>query len=194
MQCCCELWCRSDMQLKSGIAITVVQAGSCSSNSTLSWEILCAPGTALKKKFLSTNPKLSVPSFPPTHLGYRYSLLSRSVNLVNLTLIRILTVFQELSWGGNSKSTVFSRTIPKIVSIHGSQSGSGPLYGFEDISKVLIVAHQVMNPTRFYENVGLIPGLRTQRRPEMGGRPAAAVPIQPLAQQIPYVAGVALKS
>ena len=31
---CHELWCRSQTQLKSGVAVAVVQAGSCSSNST----------------------------------------------------------------------------------------------------------------------------------------------------------------
>ena len=32
--CCRELWCRSQMWLGSGIAVALVQAGGCSSNST----------------------------------------------------------------------------------------------------------------------------------------------------------------
>ena len=31
---CCELWCRLQMQLRSHVAVVVVQAGSCSSNLT----------------------------------------------------------------------------------------------------------------------------------------------------------------
>ena len=34
IQCCCELWCRSQVQLRSHVAAAIVQAGSCSSNST----------------------------------------------------------------------------------------------------------------------------------------------------------------
>ena len=34
IQGCCELWCRLKMRLGSGVAVAVVQAGSCSSNST----------------------------------------------------------------------------------------------------------------------------------------------------------------
>ena len=41
MQHCCKLWCRLQMQLGSGVAMTVVQACSGSSNSTPS------PGTSM---------------------------------------------------------------------------------------------------------------------------------------------------
>ena len=34
IQCCHELWCRSQTQLRSGIALAVAQVGSCSSDST----------------------------------------------------------------------------------------------------------------------------------------------------------------
>ena len=32
IQCCCELWCRSQKRLGSGIAVALAQAGSCSSD------------------------------------------------------------------------------------------------------------------------------------------------------------------
>ena len=43
---CCELWCRSQMQLRSRVAVAVVQAGSCSSDSTpsLGTSICCRCG------------------------------------------------------------------------------------------------------------------------------------------------------
>ena len=46
IQHCCELWCRSRMWLGSGIAVAVVQASSCSSNSipSLGTSICCACG------------------------------------------------------------------------------------------------------------------------------------------------------
>ena len=34
IQCCCEPWCRSQMQLRSCVAVAVVYDGSCSSNFT----------------------------------------------------------------------------------------------------------------------------------------------------------------
>ena len=34
IQCCCELWCRSQMQLGSGITVAVAVADSCSSDWT----------------------------------------------------------------------------------------------------------------------------------------------------------------
>ena len=37
IQRCCELWCRSQMQLGSGVAVAMVLAGSCSSDLTPSW-------------------------------------------------------------------------------------------------------------------------------------------------------------
>ena len=48
--CCCGLWCRSQTQLRSCVAVAVVQAGSCSSNSSLAWELPHAVGAALKRK------------------------------------------------------------------------------------------------------------------------------------------------
>ena len=45
-----ELWCRSQMLLGSHIAVAVVQASSCSSDSTLAWELPYATGAALKEK------------------------------------------------------------------------------------------------------------------------------------------------
>ena len=48
---CCELWCWSQTRLGSGIAVAVVWAGSCSSNSTpSSWERPYAVDAALKSK------------------------------------------------------------------------------------------------------------------------------------------------
>ena len=76
-----------------------------------------------------------------------------------------------------------------------------------------MVAQQVKNLTRFHEDLGLIPGLtqwvkgsgvavsrgvgcRCNLDPALlwlWCRLAAAAPIGPLAQELPYVAGVALK-
>ena len=47
---CHELWCRSQMQLRSGIAVAAAQAGSCSSYSTPSL------GTSMCRKY-STKKK-----------------------------------------------------------------------------------------------------------------------------------------
>ena len=45
--CCHELWCRSQTQLVSGVAVAVVVAGIYSS---LAWEPPCATNSALKSK------------------------------------------------------------------------------------------------------------------------------------------------
>ena len=47
---CHELWCRSQMWLRSAIAVAVVKASSYSSNSPLAWEPPYAMGEALKGK------------------------------------------------------------------------------------------------------------------------------------------------
>ena len=47
---CCELWCRSQMWLESGVAVAVVQAGSCSSDLTSSLGISICYGCGPKKK------------------------------------------------------------------------------------------------------------------------------------------------
>ena len=39
MQCRHELWCRLQMELRSHVAVAVVQAASYSSDSTLIWEL-----------------------------------------------------------------------------------------------------------------------------------------------------------
>ena len=52
IQCCCELWYRSQMWLRSGSAVAVVKAGSCSSKSKLSL------GTSICHKWCGLkNPK-----------------------------------------------------------------------------------------------------------------------------------------
>ena len=53
IQCCHELWCRLQMQLRSGVAVAVVQGSSCSSNLTASlgtsiWR-QCSPKKKKKK-------------------------------------------------------------------------------------------------------------------------------------------------
>ena len=50
IQHCCKLWCRSQIWLRSHVAVAVVQAGSCSSSSVLAWELPHATGAALKRK------------------------------------------------------------------------------------------------------------------------------------------------
>ena len=47
---CCELWCRSQTWLRCGIAMAVVEAGSCSSDSTPAQEFPYATGAALKRE------------------------------------------------------------------------------------------------------------------------------------------------
>ena len=49
IQHCCELWCRSQMQLESCAAVAGVSAGSYSSNLTPNLEIPYASGAALKR-------------------------------------------------------------------------------------------------------------------------------------------------
>ena len=50
IQHCHELWCRSQLWLRSGIAVAVVEAGSCSLIGPLAWEPPYAAGVALKWK------------------------------------------------------------------------------------------------------------------------------------------------
>ena len=54
IQHCCELWCRSQMQLGSCVAVAMAVAGSCSSDSTSSLEtsicLECGPKRQKKKK------------------------------------------------------------------------------------------------------------------------------------------------
>ena len=65
IRCCHELWCRSQMQLGSGVAVAVVQASSCSSDSTPSLGIFicleCSPKKQRKKKrmLIKCEPYLS---------------------------------------------------------------------------------------------------------------------------------------
>ena len=46
-----ELLCRSQMQLRSSVAMVVVLAGHCSSSWTLAWELPYATGMVLKKRW-----------------------------------------------------------------------------------------------------------------------------------------------
>ena len=50
IQCCCELWCRLHTQLRSGIAVAVVQARSYSSDSAPSLGTSICLGCGPKKK------------------------------------------------------------------------------------------------------------------------------------------------
>ena len=54
IQCCCKLWCRSQRRLGSHVAVAVVEAGSCRSNSTphlgTSICLVCSPKKPKKKK------------------------------------------------------------------------------------------------------------------------------------------------
>ena len=58
---CLELWGRSQMRLQSCIAVTVVQAGSCSSDLTPSLEISICYGLNPIKKI--ENARLTLPQF-----------------------------------------------------------------------------------------------------------------------------------
>ena len=57
IQCCRELWCRSQTWLSSGVAMVVVQAGSCSSDSSPSLGTSIATGVALKRQKNKTKQK-----------------------------------------------------------------------------------------------------------------------------------------
>ena len=50
IQCCCELWCRSQMQLRSDVAVAVAVAGSCGSDWTPSLGISTCCGCGPKKQ------------------------------------------------------------------------------------------------------------------------------------------------
>ena len=50
IECCCELWCRSQTQLRSGVAVAVAKASSYSSDLTPAWELLYVTGAARKSK------------------------------------------------------------------------------------------------------------------------------------------------
>ena len=50
IQHCCELWCRSQMRLRSGIAVAVALASGNSSNSNPNLRTRYAEGTAPKRK------------------------------------------------------------------------------------------------------------------------------------------------
>ena len=56
---CCKVQCRSQMWLRSSVAVAVVQASSCSYDSTPAQELQYAPGVALKRekinKFITTH-------------------------------------------------------------------------------------------------------------------------------------------
>ena len=49
---CRELWCRSQTWLGFCVAVALVWAGSCSSDSTPAWELQYAAGVALKIKYI----------------------------------------------------------------------------------------------------------------------------------------------
>ena len=50
IRCCCELWCRLQMRIRTLIAVAVVQTSSCSSDSTRTRKIPYATGSAPKSK------------------------------------------------------------------------------------------------------------------------------------------------
>ena len=50
IQHCCELWCRLQMQLESGIAVAVCRLAAVAPNRPLAWEPPYAAGAVLKSK------------------------------------------------------------------------------------------------------------------------------------------------
>ena len=53
-----ELWCRSQMPLRSHIAVALAWVGSCSTDSTLTWELPYAAGMVLKSIYIHTHTYL----------------------------------------------------------------------------------------------------------------------------------------
>ena len=70
IQCCRELWCRSQMQLGSSIAVAVAKAGSCCSDSTPSLRM---------SKCCRCSPKKTTK--PPQHLAFLNEALDHLVTL-----------------------------------------------------------------------------------------------------------------
>uniref|UniRef100_A0A8D0WRM8 FAM13A-like domain-containing protein n=1 Tax=Sus scrofa TaxID=9823 RepID=A0A8D0WRM8_PIG len=62
---CRELWCRSQIRLGSGVAVAVVEAGSCSSNSAPSLGTSIYSGCGPKKKKKKLNEKIKEWSAAP---------------------------------------------------------------------------------------------------------------------------------
>ena len=58
IQSCREFQCRSQTRLGQCVALAVVQAGSCNSDSILAWEAPCAAGVALKSKKIKIKNKI----------------------------------------------------------------------------------------------------------------------------------------
>ena len=86
IQHCCELWCRSQMQFRSCIAVAVAQAGSYSSDFTPAWALPYAAGVALKGKHKNKN-KQSDKKQQKTQWGIISQqlewLLSKSLRMIN---------------------------------------------------------------------------------------------------------------
>ena len=59
---CCELWCRSQTQLGSGVAVAVTSAGNYSSNSTPRLGIFICHGCGPKKTKAGGKKKIETPN------------------------------------------------------------------------------------------------------------------------------------
>ena len=126
--CCCELWCRSQMRLGSGIAVAVAQANSYSSDSTpnLGTSICCEWGPKKTKQQQQEQQKPWMQSLTQAQQAYsRLSInicLSPSLQGISLKSF-YLFIFYPLKFSTTSPITI---TFLKKLTIFGYDCLSFP--------------------------------------------------------------------